>query len=47
MREKVDMSIAMRGQHPDPAIFADQAVAEREAFLLLEDVLQGVGRSRV
>ncbi len=44
MGEDVDVGVAVGGEDSDAAVFADQAVADREAFVLGCDVAEGVGR---
>lgn len=42
MREDVDVSVTVRGQHADTAVFADQPVPDWETVILLNDVAKSV-----
>ena len=42
MGEEVDVCVAVGGEHSYAAVFADEAVADGEGFLLLADVFEGV-----
>ena len=42
MGKDVDVGVAVRGQHADTAVFADQSVPDREALMLLNEVAQAV-----
>lgn len=43
IRKDINMSVAMGSQHADAAVLVDEAVSDREVFLLPGDVAQGVG----